>query len=183
VKLVRVVLMVFLAVAAWAQAEPKRGPSTPEERKRALAVTKQLEQDPLNPKLQPERDWLLRWVIEIPDITVPVCQEVLGVNLKEQSWTYKYAPELVGQELAASAAFMIEHPDQREDDYAIYRAGLESALNAYQNILKGHVKAGRWLPLDELLTKKKNGELDDYVRQAALKCMSGDMNTASLRRP
>jgi hypothetical protein len=78
---------------------------------------------------------------------------------------------------------MIQHPDRTEDDYAIYKAGLESALAAYQNILKGHVKAGRWLPLDELLTRQKKGELDDYIRQAALKCMSGDLNTASLRLP
>ena len=173
-----VVVLVMLG-AALAQSEARRGPSTPEERARAIQVAHKLEGDPLNPQLQTERDWLLRWVIEIPDITVPVCQEVLATNLKEEQWSYKYAPELVGQELSASAVFMIQHPDQAEDDYAIYKAGLESALNAYETILKAQAKGGRWLPLDELVSKRKRGELDNYVKQAALKCMSGDLNTAS----
>jgi hypothetical protein len=173
-------LIVLLTVgAAFGQAATKRGPSTPEERKRAVEVMRKLEADPLNPQLQKDRQWLVNWVIEIPDITVPVCQDVLLTALKQDQWTYKYAPDLVGQQLAASAVFMIEHPEQGENDYAIYKAGLDSALHAYEAILKGHAKAGRWLPLDELLTKRKKGELDDYLRQAALKCMSGDLNSTS----
>src|ERR1035438_7089073 len=50
-----------------------RGPSTPEERKQALEYIAHFEADPLNPALQPEKQWLTEWIIEVPDIHVNVC--------------------------------------------------------------------------------------------------------------
>lgn len=170
-----VLLMAITALAA----QEKRGPSTPEERQRAIEVTKKLEANPLDPALKSDRSWLVQWIVEIPDITVPVCEEVLTPVLKEQDWRYKYASELLAQQLAGSAVYLIEHPKDTDDDFAISKAGLESALKAYEALMKKHAKGARWLPLDELLTKRKNGQLDDYVRQKTMKCLSGNYVMAS----
>ncbi len=179
-------LIVVFAAVAFAQgdaAEGKRGPSTADERQKALKLTKELEQKPMAPNAQQDRDWLTKWIIEIPDITVPVCDEVLKPILQSDYGQYKYAQLLVAQELAGSAAYMIEHPSDQENEFAINKAGLDSALNAYQAIVKSGAKAGKWGPLEELLKKRQAGQLEDYVRTATLKCSTGDTLTASLRQP
>ncbi|MFB3915301.1 MAG: hypothetical protein ACE14M_01120 [Terriglobales bacterium] len=172
-KVRKVVGFVLLMAMTMLAAEEKRGPSTPEERKRAIEITKKLEADPLDPALKSDRSWLVQWIVEIPDIVVPVCEDVLAPALKEQQWRYKYSSELLAQQLAGSAVYLIEHPDATEDDFDISKAGLESALNAYQALMKKHAKGARWLPLDDLLNKRNKGELDDYVRQKTMRCLSG----------
>ena len=52
---------------------PQRGPSTPEERTRAVKIAHDLENDPLAKDAKEQRDWVIQWIIEIPDITVDVC--------------------------------------------------------------------------------------------------------------
>jgi hypothetical protein len=48
----------------------QRGPSTPEERARAVQTAKSLQSDPLAPNVQEDREWLVKWLIEVPDISV-----------------------------------------------------------------------------------------------------------------
>src|SRR5437899_12788426 len=48
--------LLVVSIAALAQDEPKRGPSTPEERARFLALTHKLEQSPLDKDLSAEKD-------------------------------------------------------------------------------------------------------------------------------
>jgi hypothetical protein len=147
-------------------------------------LTKRLEQKPLGPDASGDREWLTQWIIEVPDITVPVCDELLKPILAGEN-QYRYSKELVAQELAGSMAYLIEHPPQSrdpedQDDFAIYKAGVESALHAYEAIVKSGAKGGKWAPLEELLRKRQKGELDDYIRSATLKCMTGDTVTAGL---
>ena len=47
----------------------QRGPSTPEERARPVQTAKALQSDPVAPNLQEDREWLLKWLIEVPDIS------------------------------------------------------------------------------------------------------------------
>lgn len=124
----------------------ERGPSTPEERARALEITRQLEQDPLNRALHKDREWLLRWLIEIPDIQVSVCASGLGQFFKSK---YKYSPKIMGQLTFASAAFIIENPAKAKDEAATCLAGVRGALAAYKAILKSHPKE-KSASLDEL---------------------------------
>jgi hypothetical protein len=151
-----------------AQDEPKRAPSTAQERQRFLALTRKLEQDPLDKSIYAEKKWAKQWLEDIPDINVTICAPVLfGVNfIQEQN---KYTPQLSYQATFAEAAYIIEHPDKKGDTTAQFLAGVESALKAYSAILNtdGTVKSKA---LDDLLEKQKHGKLADFVRSASKSC-------------
>jgi carboxypeptidase Q len=159
-----------------AQDEPKRGPSTPEERQRFVAIAHRLEETPLDADLRPELQWALRWLVEVPDITVDVCTAPLGDFMKKK---YKYSSEIVVQVTFSSGAFIIEHPDLANDTKAQYVAGVEGALRAYQSILKAKpdVKSKE---LDDLLQKKSQGTLPSYVRESAEKGCQSKAKRAAL---
>ena len=55
-----------------------RGPSTPEERARFVALVRSLERDPLAENTNAIRQQLRDWAIEVPDIRVKVCSGLLG---------------------------------------------------------------------------------------------------------
>jgi len=151
-----------------AQDEPKHAPSTREERQRFLALTRKLEQDPLDKSLYAEKKWAKQWLEDIPDINVTICAPVLfgGDFIQEQN---KYTPQLSYQATFGSAAYIIEHPDKAGDLDAQFLAGVESALKAYSAIVKSEPQA-KSKALDDLLEKQKQGKLADFVRSASKTC-------------
>ncbi|HEY6308605.1 MAG TPA: hypothetical protein VI488_19340 [Candidatus Angelobacter sp.] len=153
-----------------AQDEPKRGPSTPEERQRFVAITRKLEQTPLDKSLYAEKKWALDWIGDIPDINVTVCPQVLGEDFLNSR--YRYMVEVMGQVVFGNVVFLIEHPDKKGDNVAQYTAGVESALKAYKGILKADPLVSR--ALEELLEKQNQGKLTDFVRETSKACQSGD---------
>src|ERR1043166_3894352 len=155
-----------------AQDEPKRAPSTAQERQRFLALTRKLEETPLDKNLYEEKKWAKQWLEDIPDINVNICAPVLfGTDfLKEQAGEpYKYTPQLSYQATFGEAAYIIEHPDKKGDTTAQYLAGVESALKAYSAITKNE-PAAKSKALDDLLEKQKQGKLADFVRDASKEC-------------
>ena len=68
----------------------------------------------------------------------------------------------------SSGAFVIEHPDQAEDQLAQYVAGAEGALNAYKAILQLHPEA-KSKELDRMLAMKAQGDLNEYVKKSTQK--------------
>jgi hypothetical protein len=106
------------------------------------------------------------WLIEVPDISVSLCGELLGPEPRSAK---KYTAELVTQTAFSGAAFIISHPDQANDANAVYLAGVEGALQAYTAIREKNPKYS-WPSLDELLVKKEKGELAAAVATAAAKC-------------
>src|SRR5215469_13342915 len=170
---VRWATLAILAVCslAAAQDEPKRKPSTPEERQRFLALTHKLEQTPLDKSLNPDIHWALQWVEDIPDINVNICPDVLGDHFLDSHYLYSY--RVLGQVVLGNVAFLIEHPDKKNDQVAQYTAGIESALKAYKGMLRAdpmHVSR----PLEELLDKQSKGTLTDFVRDKSKECSSGE---------
>ena len=119
-------LMLFLAVLSVAQDEPKHAPSTKEERQRFLALTRKLEQNPLDKSLYSEKTWAKKWLEDIPDINVNICAPILfGMDfVTEQN---KYTPQLSYQATFGSAAYIIEHPDKAGDTDSQFVAGVERA--------------------------------------------------------
>jgi hypothetical protein len=154
-------VLVGLCLSVAGQNGSKRGPSTPEERQRFVSIAHKLEQSPLDKDLQPEREWALLWLIQVPDFTVHVCT---GFMKKK----YKYSSEIVVQVTFSSGAFLIEHPDKKDDRLAEYVAGVEGALNAYKAILKMKPEA-KSKELDDLLEKQNQGSLLDFVRESSSK--------------
>lgn len=153
------------------QDEPKRAPSTPEERQRFLALTHKLEETPLDKNLYADKKWAIQWIEDIPDINVNVCPTLLGEEVIASR--YKYATNLLYQTVFGNVAFLIEHPDKKDDAVAQYTAGVESALKAYKGILKADPVVSR--ALEDLLEKQSQGKLADFVKQSSKPCQdTGD---------
>lgn len=155
-----VALVVLLATILPTLALAERGPSTPEERAKAVKLARELEANPLGEHAQEDRKWLLQWIEDVPDITVNICPAIL-TPLTETS--RNFAHEIWLQTMFSSAAFIIEHPQQTADETAVYSAGVEGALKAYESILKVRPQA-RWAYLDDLIQKRDKGELTSYIR-------------------
>jgi len=162
-------LLVFLGFNLFSQSQEKRGPSTPEERAKAIQLARTLESDPLQPGNKDMRKWLTVWLIEVPDISVQVCGEELGPVFHEKDRDKKFVTEIFSQSMFSSASFIIEHPDEAQNPVSVYTAGVEGSLKAYQSILKEHPEA-KWPFLDDLIVKQQSGELSKYVEKATAKC-------------
>lgn len=144
----------------------KRGPSTAEERTKAVQVARDLEADPLGPNAKEERSWITVWLIQIPDMTVKFCTSLLGPRSDPEN---SHWPDVSTQMLYSGAAFMIENPKKKNDQQAVYLAGLDGALKTYEAILKKEPQA-RWPFVDGLIEKRDQGKLGEYVKQVTTKC-------------
>jgi hypothetical protein len=80
-----------------------------------------------------------------------------------------YPGSVIATMLASEAAFVIEHPEKAKDVEAVYLAGVDGALHAYEAI---HNKEMSYrLPhLGDLVQKRDQGKLSDYVHATAKKC-------------
>ena len=87
----RVVVGVFLVCLLHVHRVQARGPSTPEERAKVVALTRSLEQDPFAENAPTTRQWLREWIAEVPDIRFKVCNDLLGHALGDN---YPYAQEI-----------------------------------------------------------------------------------------
>jgi hypothetical protein len=144
----------------------ERGPSTPEERAKAVKIAHELEEDPLATDAKDQREWVLQWIIEIPDITVNVCFDYFG---KLPDPPRGHSTEIARQMVISSAAYMIEHPDKAKDEQAVALSGLVGAIRAYQSIVKQE-SASRWAQMDKLVLMREQGKLEDYVAETRRKC-------------
>lgn len=160
--------LVFLCFVSSAHAQNKRGPSTPEERKRAVEMATFLETNPLAKEAKEYRGTLLFFLSEVPDITVTLCTNVFSDSKKFKG---DYDSELIGQQAFSQAKFIIENPDKAQDAAAVYLAGVEGVLRTWQAIKAAKPKA-KFPLLDELLEKQKAGTLAEHV-QAGMKGCKG----------
>lgn len=164
--IVGIVLGVALGFGIRLTQAQNRGPSTPEERKRAVEIATLLENDPFNKDAKTLSQELLVFLIQVPDIPVHLCSNVLGDYKKIKG---DYASMITAQLSFSQARFIIEHPDQANDEYQEYLAGIEGVLRTYQNIkrVKPKVKID---PLEDLLVKQQAGQLGEFVKTAMAGC-------------
>ena len=160
-------------VSSQAVRAQQRGPSTSEERTRAVKIAHQLEETPLAKDAQDHRQWVFQWIVDIPDITVNGCIEYFG---KVPNPPRGHSKEIVQQMIISSAAFMIEHPDKAKDEQAVATAGLLGSLKAYQSIVKEEPDA-RWSLLDKIVQMRDQGKLDDYISDMRRRCAQDDEQT------
>ncbi len=167
-----ILLLIFscLLLLSTGMRAAERAPSTAEERAKVIDLTHKLETDPLNPQAEEWRVWLAKWIDEVPDVVVPVCPGLLPQLLRSNR---NYSHELAMQVVYSSAAFIVEHPQQQVDQQAVFQAGVDGALKAYQSILKARPRA-HWYFLDSLIQMRDKGELKEYLRkQIDDNCISG----------
>lgn len=140
--------------------------SSPEDRQRLVSIARALEQAPFKPGAKADRKWALDWIVNAPDVSVTVCPDALsGVVASD----YRFAAEIMFQDMFAMAAHAIEHPDAASDANAQQLAGVESALNAYRSILRDKPEAKSPL-LERLLQIQSAGGLPDHIRDALVRC-------------
>lgn len=144
-----------------------RGPSTPEERRRAVETVRKLEKQPLARSAQDSRRWLLQWIVEIPDINVTLCSGPLDDLVQEDD--SPYAKVLYVQAGFGMAAFLVENPAKAKDWAAVQTAGLESVLKAYDSVLRADPEA-RFQVLDRLEAARKDGKLRKLVEKEMAEC-------------
>lgn len=152
--------------AASANAQKNRGPSTPEERKRAVEMATFLEKNPLAKEAKKYRETLLYFLIAVPDIEIKICADVLGELKKIKS---DYQSELVAQLTFSQAKFILENPDKAEDDATVYQAGVEGVLRTWQAIKVAKPDA-KFALMDELLQKQQAGTLVEYIKNNMKEC-------------
>jgi hypothetical protein len=147
-------------------AQQQRGPSTAEERARAIQVAKSLRNDPLAARNTKDREWLIQWLIEVPDISIKLCGGLLGDMGDSKKSPYPGA--LLATMMATEVAYVIENPDKAKDNNAVYLAGIEGILDAYQSVRAKdpnfHAKQ-----LDEFSQKRVDGKLAEAVAAATKK--------------
>lgn len=156
---------VILSCVSSANAQ-ERVPSTPEQRQRVVQMINFLETNPLANESKEYRRALILFLIQVPDITVKLCYDILG---KEKQLKGDYDSDLTGHLMFAQAKFIIENPDKAGDDAAVYLAGVEGVLRVWQAIKKEKPKA-KFVLLDELLEKQKAGTLSEHVQAGMKAC-------------
>lgn len=144
----------------------KRGPSTLEERQKAVQLVDLLERDPLSKDAKKYRGVLLNWIDDVPDITVRYCVEALGDVTKMKG---DEGGILVAQQIFSATKFIIQNPDKANDDEAVNLAGLEGVLRTYEALKKARAKV-RFSSIDKLLELRESGQLSHHIKTAMQSC-------------
>jgi hypothetical protein len=144
-----------------------RGPSTPEERQQAVDYTKDFLANPVGPKGVHEREWVLEWAIAVPDVHVTVCL----LLEKQPKGNKQDANTIFAATVLAQTAFAIQHPDAQRDSHEAFLAGIQGALQVYEELLAARPK-DRQPYLDDLLQRRAAGTLPQWVADRAGKACS-----------
>jgi hypothetical protein len=136
-----------------------RGPSTTEERKQAIQYIQDFEADPLNPRVIEEREWVLKWLIEVPDVHVTMCVFLDKLPKGDK----KDSSSIVLAQMFSQAAFVLQDHAKNSDHSAESLAGVEGALRVYEVLLKGNPK-DRQPYLDDLIQQREAGTLSQFVK-------------------
>jgi hypothetical protein len=164
VRKILAVLIVLTTAASLPSAAKVRGPSTPEERARAVEYVRSLEENPLAKDGLAKRMWLTEWIVEVPDLTVNACCKELE-SLDKVNNTY--SNQLRMQMVYSQAAFLLQHPEEK-NTATIQAAGLAGTLRAYRAIQRFDPTA-KYPLLDNLISLEKQGKLQQYVQKKKCK--------------
>ena len=158
-------LSYLLAAAAGSAEAATRGPSTQEERDKVVRLAATLEAQPWSEEAPANRQWILTFLSEAPDLTVKRCLSLFGGPAERAA----IRPELLDQQLYSGAAYNFQHPDENPGSTGSFVAGLQGALNAY-SAWRAHGGIDAVPLLDELVRLQKAGELERYVRERGRNC-------------
>jgi hypothetical protein len=130
------------------------------EKEMIIKAARFLEEKPFDKEAKNIRAWAFTYAAETKDVTVIVC----GLSGPFLDKKVKFGSELLGQYLIGMTAFKVENPSNTDENAAQF-AGIESALKAYETMLKENSKA-KAAKIDELLAKRNDGTLAKHVSDA-----------------
>lgn len=140
-------------------APQERGPSTVEERARAVKIALDAEKN-LQSVFEQNNVWLDQWIADIPDLTFKT--GAVADWLKTAAPTELRA-QLYFQFCASAIAFQINNPTLAEKQAAYDLGGLEGALRAYERLLatNPNLRSGK---LTQAIAARDKGELAAFVQ-------------------
>jgi carboxypeptidase Q len=150
--------------AAPAGAAASRGPSTPEERAKLVALAAELEKTPRGPKAAESRQWLMAFLQEVPDILAKQCGSLFGPPAQRQT----LPPEVLQQQLFSNAAYAVDKQVSSGSTEAL-TAGVIGALRVYEAFRADNSTPANVI-VDDLLRLERAGELDTFVRAQGRAC-------------
>jgi hypothetical protein len=155
--IVGILLLLILNSQGFSRTAQKEKPSEPETLIKAARV---LEEKPLAKDAKDLRRWAIEWIIATDKVSVTACSLLIsGIDKK-----YKYGSEIFGQYTIGMAAFKLANPEKGADEDGVQMAGIESALVAYESIIREQPKA-RNAFLDGLLAKRSRSELASFAKE------------------
>ncbi len=110
---------------------------------------------------------LILWAMNTREFSLSVCPGV--IDMKEMK-TNKSIVRLLGYHILSCFAFMIEHPDEADDQLAVNLAGVHGMVRAYSAVkakMEGSFGADF---ADVLVHKDSTGTLKEHVAEAIEGC-------------
>lgn len=157
----------LVAVAALVNVASAQEPTSPEKKAEMIRLVDSLEAKPYGGDADNSRKAVMDWLTDAPDVTVTVCGALLGDVEKLEG--EKDDPGLLLQLMFAEARFILQHPEQAQDEKAVHTAGVQGALAFYDSMKKE--RPGVKIPTIEKIAKSNaDGKLADYVKTAVDKC-------------
>jgi hypothetical protein len=170
----------FLIFLLTAVSLAQRGDSTKGERERYLKLAHSMEQAPLTADPDhSERQWALKWLIEVPDVHVSICGGPVMTALVQSK--KKIAHQLFEEFTLFMGAYAIEHPEPGPESTEQQQAGLDGMLKFYDAWLKQHPN-DHIAAVDEAMQKKQSGQLAQAAALEAANC-GQPKRSASLQLP
>jgi hypothetical protein len=158
----RSAVVLLLAMLTFTAALDAQTVSTAEQRKWAVDATHWLEQHPTGDESKGRAAELLKWWIDVPDLTLSVCPMLLETKNK------KIAPAVATQAVFSAGAWLIEHPESTLTEQVL--AGVRGGLAAYRVALAADPKMQDQF-LDSLVAADAAGKLrEGYVDAQVAKC-------------
>lgn len=157
-----VVCLGLLLASAVSRAQDTPGPSTEADRQQVLASIHSWQADPLDPQANNQLVSVYKSFSNFTDITVHVCTLLDGLPKGDK----KDSVTIFSGQVMAQAEFVIENSGKKVDRLAEYEAGVEGALRVYEVLLKTNPQ-DRQKYLDDLIRRRNDGTLDDFVKQRA----------------
>jgi hypothetical protein len=168
------VAMALAASVAWiGMAAPVRAGAMPaaasassdgqpqSERARFVQLTLALEADPMHADAEENRQWMIGWLQQVPDLEVVVC-DLLGAT-KLPKAQQETASLVFVQYMFGSASYQIEHPGSGPLDEQVQMAGVRSALKSYL-AMRAHQQAPAIASFDALAAQVEDGSLESHLK-------------------
>jgi hypothetical protein len=146
-------------------ASAARGPSTPEERKKAIELVELLETEPASPAAAEARQWLTTFISEVPDLTVKQCMSLVAPATERAA----IRPELMSQHVFSGAGYLLRNPGTAAGGTDTLTAALVGTVRAYR-VWKQADASVAHPRLEQLAELEAKGQLETYVRAAGRNC-------------
>ncbi|MGE3800676.1 MAG: hypothetical protein AB7H80_06615 [Candidatus Kapaibacterium sp.] len=146
---------------------PPAGSLSTEQLRAVAADIRRLEANPLASDADEATKALMVWSIESPDFTLSMCMGILGGLIGSES---KYHSTLLVQFMLSSAAYIIENPEEADNNVKVNVGGLEGVSKTY-SILKEQEGDSAKDEFGEMLLKlQEEGKLEEHVTEGLKEC-------------